>query len=184
MSTENQLETKEIARRAADAAKDVAREASTFAHDLTYEVEGIAGDVSDATKGMAKRVTASAKDIYQSAAQKAGDAVVTTREFVGHNPVSVVFGAIALGAAIGVVLFLSRRKPTFSERYVEDPLLAMREAIVGALAPMAHRVHDGYDSARDGAGRAMDQLHHFGPGRSGGSLSDRLGRVGTNLKFW
>jgi ElaB/YqjD/DUF883 family membrane-anchored ribosome-binding protein len=175
---------REIARRAAEATREAAKGASTIAHDLTDEVEDIAGDVSDAAKDAAKRLTDSAKDVYQSAARKAGDTMETSRDFVGRNPVSVVFGAIAFGAAIGVVLFLARRKPTLRERYVDDPLLALRDALVGTLSPVAHRIHEGYDSAREGAEKAMDQVYRLRPGRTGGSLSGKIACIGNNLKFW
>ena len=55
------------------------------------------------------------------------------------------------------------------------------EAFLGALAPVAQRVHDGYDSARDGAGKMLDRVHG---GHAGSSISDQIGRIGNNLKFW
>lgn len=77
-----------------------------------------------------------------------------------------------------------QRKSTFGERYVDEPLIAAREAIMGALAPVAQSVHRGYDSARHGAEKALDRAHRFHPGRKSNSFSDRIGRVGNNLKFW
>lgn len=137
--------------------------------------------VIDVTKDAAHRATESAKEICHSAALRAGDTLATSKDYVRRNPVPVVLGAVALGAAIGYILMSSRRKPTFGERFADEPLASVREAILGALTPVAQSVHDGYDTARDRVGKAM---HRYAPGSTGGHLSDRLCRVGSNLKFW
>jgi len=103
---------------------------------------------------------------------------------VRRNPFPVVLGAVALGAAIGYMLMNTRRKPTFSERFADEPLASVREAILSALTPMAQDVHDGYDSARDSVGKAIHQANGFGVQRTCGKMSDRLSRAGSNLKFW
>ncbi len=87
-------------------------------------------------------------------------------------------------ADLGYLLIVPRRKPTFSERYADEPMAAVREVILEALAPVTQRVHKGYDSARDGAGEAMDRVHSVVSGRNGDSLSNQIGRIGSNLKFW
>lgn len=174
----------EIARRAADAAKETAQRATAAARDLTGAVGDAAGDVTDAAKDAARHAADTAKEMYHSAALKAGDALTTSKEYVSRNPVPVVLGAIAVGAAIGYMLMTPRRKPTFSERYADDPLLAVREAILEALAPVTQRAHKGYDSARNGAEKAMDRVHEFGSGRTAETFSDQVGRIGHNLKFW
>lgn len=138
----------------------------------------------EAAKAAANRAADTTKEMYRSAALKARDTLAASTEYVRRNPVPVVFGAFAFGAAIGCLLMMARRKATFSERLADEPLVAVREALLGALAPVVHRVHQGYDSARDGAERAMDRVHRFGPGHAGGSVSDRIGRIGHNLKFW
>lgn len=138
----------------------------------------------DATKDAAHRTTDAAKEMYQSAALKANDTLATSKDYVRQNPFPVVLGAVALGAAIGYILMNTRRKPTFGERFSDEPLNSVREAILSALTPMAQGVHDGYDSARDSVGKAMRQAHGFGVQRSCGKLSDRLCRAGSNLKFW
>lgn len=175
---------REIARRAADAAREAAQRTTVAAQDATGVVEGLAKEVTNATKDAANRTTDTAKDMYKSAALKARDTLATSKEYVRRNPVPVVLGAIAFGAAIGYMLMMARRKPTFSERYADEPLIAVREAILGALAPVAQRVHEGYDSARDGAGKVMDRVHGFDPRRTCNSFSDQIGRIGNNLKFW
>ena len=157
---------KEVAHRAADAVKETA-------HDATV-----------AAKDAASRATDTAKEIYQSGALKAGDTLATSKDYVRQNPVPVVLGAIAFGVAVGYLLVTARRKPTFGERYANEPLAAVREALLGALAPVTQRVHEGYDSALDGAGKVMDRVHSYRPVRSRDSLADQIGRFGNNLKFW
>lgn len=175
---------REIAGHAADLAKETALRVTDTAKDVTDLVEDVANDVTNNAKHAANRATDTAKDIYQSLALKTEDTLTTTKDFVRRNPVPVVIGAVAFGVAIGYMLLMSRRKPTFGERYVDEPLVAVREALLGALAPVAKRVHMGYDSARDGAEKVMDRVHSFGPRRTCNSISDQMGRIGNNLKFW
>lgn len=132
----------------------------------------------------ARRATDTARQIYQTAAEKAGDTLETSKEYVRRNPVPVFLGAIAVGAALGYLLMTSRRKPTFRERYADEPMLAVREALLGAFAPVADRVHTGYDSALHGAGKAMDRVHRFGTDHPVNSLTHKIGQIGGNLKFW
>lgn len=167
----------EIAGETADAAKEATGRAADNARHL-------AAEVTVATRDAANRVTDKAKDIYHSAAVKTGETLTTSKEYVRRNPVPVVLGAVAFGAALGCMVMMARRKPTFGERYDDEPLAAVREAILGALAPVTHRVHQGYGSARDGAGRAMDRVHRFGREHRCSSISDQIGRISNNLKFW
>ncbi|MCX6865486.1 MAG: hypothetical protein NTV46_04570 [Verrucomicrobia bacterium] len=125
-----------------------------------------------------------AREIARQATDEAEDSLATSKDYVRQNPVLVVAGAIAFGAAIGCLLMMARRQPTFRERYVDEPLDSARDAILAALAPVAQRLHEGFDSARDGAGKAMDRVPHFNPGRAVDSLSGQIGRFGSNLKFW
>jgi ElaB/YqjD/DUF883 family membrane-anchored ribosome-binding protein len=154
------------------------------ASQLTEVAREVAHRASDAAKEVAERTTLSAKELYQSAAVKAEDTLAISKEYVRRNPLPVLLGAVAVGAALGYMVMMSRRKPTFGERYADEPMVAVREAILGALAPVTQRVHNGYDSALDGAGKAMDRIHRFSSGRAAHSFSDRLGRIGENLKFW
>jgi ElaB/YqjD/DUF883 family membrane-anchored ribosome-binding protein len=184
--TINQLSeaAREFARRTADTARETVKRATATTKDVTAVVEDVAGDVTHATKDAARRATDTAKDMYQSVALKAGETLETSKEYVRRNPVPFVLGAVAFGAAIGYMLMMARRKRTYGERYVDEPLVAVREAILGAFKPVAHGVHKGYDSARDGAGKAMARVHGFGSGRTCDSLSHQIGRIGNNLKFW
>ncbi len=160
----------EAVRRGGEAAREAAEKASISAHEVT-----------DAAKDAAKRAGETAKHIYQLSAVKAEETLAISKDYVRRNPVPVFLGAVAVGAALGYMVMMSRRKPTFSERYAEEPMIAMRDAILGALAPVTQRVHSGYDSAIDGAGKAM---HRLSSGRTAHTLSDRFGRIGENLKFW
>lgn len=164
---------KELARRATDAAGETANRATIAAKDVTGAVKHAATDISDA-----------AKEMYQSAAVKAEDTLSTSKQYIRENPILVVAGALALGAAIGCLLVMGRRQPTFRQRCVDEPLGSAREAILAAIAPVAQRLHDGYDSARDGAGKAMDRVHRFNAGRTVDSLTGQIGLAGSNLKFW
>ena len=136
--------------------------------------------VEDATKDAGER----AKDLYHTAALKAVETLATSKEYVRRNPVPVVLGAVAFGLALGYLLVKARRTPLFGDRHADEPLVAVREAVLGALAPVKQRVHKGYDTAREGAGKVMDGLHDFSSGRAGVSLPDQIGRIGNNLKFW
>lgn len=158
-----------ISWRAGDTPKEAAERAGVMAHDLT-----------DA----AKRAGDTAKEFYHTAAVKAEETLAISREYVRRNPVPVILGAIAFGAAVGYMVMMTRQKPTFGERYAEEPMAAVREALLGAFAPVAQRVHSGYDSALNGAGKAMDRMHRFSSGRAVNSFSHRIGRIGNNLKFW
>ena len=167
-----------------EAAKDTIHKVTAKLQEGVECTKGYPQQAVEVTKDAAHRVSDSAKDIYHSAAQKSEDTLATTKEYVRQNPVPVVLGALALGAAIGYIIMSNRRKPTFGERFADQPLNSVREAILSALAPVSQRVHDGYDSARDGVGKVLERAHHFGSARTSDSMSDRISRVGSNLKFW
>jgi len=174
MSTESQStpsltqlpDPEEAARRATAAAKKYAQHAVDVTNDACH------------------RVADTGKNICQSAGLKVEDTLAISKEHVRHNPVLVVVGALAFGTALGCLLMMARRQPTFRGRYVDTALDSARGAILAALAPVAQRVHGRYDSARDGAEKVMDCAHRFNPGRSVNSLSGQICRVGSNLKFW
>ncbi len=153
---------------------------------LPEDAKEAAKEVAIFAKDTAEHVTDKAKEICHVASlkMKACETLEASTQFVRRNPVTVVLGAISIGAVIGYMVMSARRKPGFGERYAEEPLNAVREAILGAISPVTKRVHNGYESARDGAGKAMDRLHHFGSGCNGNSLSKRVERIGSNLKFW
>jgi ElaB/YqjD/DUF883 family membrane-anchored ribosome-binding protein len=147
--------------------------------------KGYAQHAVDATKDAARHASETAKDISHSVSAKAEESLVRSKEYVRENPVPVVLGTLALGVALGYLIVMARREePTFRQRYVDDNLSTARDAIFAVLAPVAQRLHEGYDSARDGAGMAMDKMHDFHPSRAVDSWSGQLRRVGSHLKFW
>ncbi len=136
----------------------------------------------EAAREAVQHATSAARETCHDMVAKAEETGVRAKEYVRQNPIPVVLGALALGVALGYLAVISRRhEQTLRERYVDDPLISARDAIYAALAPAAQRLHDGYDSAREGAGKAMDKLHRA---RSADSWSDQIGRIGSNLKFW
>lgn len=139
---------------------------------------------ADSAKDAAATLEHAAKEIYQSTTCKAGEALATSKEYVRRNPVPVVIGAVACGVALGYLLVKSRHRPLFGDGNPDESLVAVREAFLGALAPVSQRVHKGYDSAREGAGKVIDELHHMRLGPAEASLSNQLGRIGNHLKFW
>lgn len=173
----NDIHLKSQTKQITEAAKELVHQTSGAAINFSGVVEDVAENITDVTKDKAK-------EIYQSAKQKAEETLANSKAYVRRNPVPMVLGAFAFGAAFGCMLMMARRKPTFGERYADEPLGAMREAILGAIAPVTQRVHKGYDSARDGAGKVIERVHNFGSGCSANSVSDQLGRIGNNLKFW
>lgn len=139
---------------------------------------------ADGVEDVAKAAEDATKDLYQSTKCKAAETLATSKEYVRRHPVPTVLGALAFGVALGYLLVRSQRKHLLSDHFAGEPLAGVREAILGALAPVSQRVHKGYDSAREGAGKVMDGLHHMGSGRADASISDQIGRIGNNLKFW
>ncbi len=198
--------TRDLVRQAADVAGQTAHRATAAAKNFTGFVEDLSKEVADATKDTYQTLSSeveegagrtagyaqhafdatkdAARDIYQSAALKAEDTLKLSTAYMRRNPVPVLLGAIALGASVGYLLMAARRRPSFGERYLDEPLVSVREAILSALAPVAQRVHEGYDSARDGAENAINRVHRLKPRPAVGLLSDQIGRFSRHLKFW
>lgn len=182
MNTEIQLDPPQ--QKLTQIAKNTIQKLSSKVEEGVQSTQGYAQHAMEDTKDAAHRVTDSAKEIYHSAAQKSGEKLSASKEYMRQNPVPVLLGALALGAAIGYIIMSNRRKPTFVDRFADEPLNSVRDTILTAFAPVSQRVHDGYDSARDGVGKVIDRAHNIGSGRSADSISDRIGRIGNNLKFW
>jgi hypothetical protein len=141
--------------------------------------------IPEGAREAVQHATDAAKEAYNTVSTKVEDTMIRTKEYVRQNPLPIVLGALAVGAVLGCLVVMARRQqPTLRERFMDDPVHTSRDILYAALAPVGQRLHDGYDTARDGAGRALDKLQHQLPSRHGDSWSDQLGRVGSNLKFW
>lgn len=167
-----------------ESARDIAQQATVAAHNVTGVVENMVKDTYQTMLSNIEEDVDRGKGYARKAVDATRETLETSKEYVRRNPVPVVLGAVAFGAAVSYMLMVALRKQTFGERYVDEPLGVLRDAFLGALAPVAHGVHKGYDSARHGAEKAMDRVQSFDPGRTGRSLSHQIGRIGNNLKFW
>lgn len=172
---------KDFAHQSGVDAKGVALRVSSAVTDAADKVEETIDDAKHTTKDAFARVTGRAKEMVHTVANQAGETFADTREYVRRNPVAFVLGSLAFGVAVGYLIINARRKPSFGERFADEPLGSVREVIRDAFAPVAHRVHEGYDSAREGVGKVMNRMR---PHRSSQSLSDRIGRAAHNMKFW
>ena len=122
----------------------------------------------------------SARQSTQAVTARVEHSVVRAQEYVKKNPLAIVLGAVTFGVAIGCAIALARRDPpSLRERFADDPMQATRDTLYAALAPVARHLHDGYDSARDGASKVMNGLH-----RTNHSWAHQLSRAGSHLKFW
>lgn len=182
VSKENHLESPD--QQLPDAVKDVAHSLLAKADKGVERTRDLAQHAIHSTKEATHHATVTAREACKTAATMANDTLENSKECVRRNPVSMVLGAALIGAAVGYVVMNARRKPGFSERYADDPLLSVREVILAALSPVAQRVNDGYDAACDGVGKAMDRVHRHKPGRSSSTCSGRICRFGNKIKFW
>lgn len=174
----------EMAREAVDTAKDAGKMAARTAGDAAGVIADAAGHATEVAKNAAQCCAEKTRDLYQSAVDKTEHTMTASKDCVRRNPVLFVLGAVAFGAAITSVVMMARRRPTFAERYESEPMGAIRDAILAAISPVTHRVHQGYDSARDGAGKAMERMQCLGSKRCCNSISDRIGRIGNKFKIW
>jgi ElaB/YqjD/DUF883 family membrane-anchored ribosome-binding protein len=130
----------------------------------------------------AHQAAEAAKDAYQTVSAKVEDTMIRTKDYVGRNPIPVALGALAVGAVIGALIMMARRPATLRERFMEDPLHTSRDVIYAALAPIGKGLHDGYDSARNGADKAWEKLRGTDPSHAGNWISEQIRRVQNSLK--
>lgn len=142
-------------------AREIAQQATVAAHNVTGVVEDLVKETYQTMLSKLDEDVDRTKGYAQQAVDASKETLTASKEYVRRNPVPVVLGAVAFGAAVGYMLVLALRKQTFGERYVDEPLVGVREAFLGALAPVAHGVHKGYDSARNGAEKAMERVQSF-----------------------
>lgn len=155
------------------------------ASPLTNPSESLGSHLPQTARDAVNKATEAAKETYQTVRAKADETAARTGEYVRQHPMPSLLGAIAFGAALGYLLATVRRdEPTFRERYVDEPLDTARDAIFAVLAPIAQRLHEGYDVARDNTEKALDKLPHFNASRCANSWAHQVRRLGSNLKFW
>jgi hypothetical protein len=139
-------------------------------------------NVTDAVQEGAQQTASAVKEACQSLSIKAEETLVRTKDYVQQNPVPILLGSLIFGAAVGGLLALTRRPaPTLRERFMFDPVSTAREILQATFEPVGRRLHDGYDSARDSAGRTLNTLQDHLPGHRSESLGHKILR---NLKFW
>jgi len=170
---------REVARIATDAAEEAAKSATTAFGSVNGVIENVATDVSDA----ASRAVEAGKDLYQTAALKADDVLSRSKDYVSRKPVRVVLGAVAFGAAIGY-LFATRVNSKPNSCHADEPLIAVRDAILSVTAPVARHVQAGYGSAKDQVENVTDRARRLNSARNGRVLLDTIERMSNRLKFW
>jgi len=139
-------------------------------------------NVTEGVQDGTQQATDAVKEACQSLSVKAEETLVRTKEYVRQNPVPVLLGSLVVGAAIGCLLALSRRPElSFRERFMDDPMHTTRDMLHSTFQPVGRRIHDGYDSVRDGAGRAFESFQDHFPTRRAHSLGSQIVK---NLKFW
>jgi ElaB/YqjD/DUF883 family membrane-anchored ribosome-binding protein len=139
-------------------------------------------NVTEAVQDGAQQAASAVKEACQSLSVKAEETLVRTKDYVQQNPVPILLGSLIFGAAVGCLLALTRRpEPTLRERFITDPVSTARDILQAAFEPVGRRIHDGYDSARDSAGRTLNTLQDHLPGHRSESLGQKILR---NLKFW
>jgi ElaB/YqjD/DUF883 family membrane-anchored ribosome-binding protein len=139
-------------------------------------------NVTEAVQDGAQQAASAVKEACQSLSVKAEETLVRTKDYVQQNPVPILLGSLIFGAAVGCLLALTRRpEPTLRERFLTDPVSTARDILQAAFEPVGRRIHDGYDSARDSAGRTLNTLQDHLPGHRSESLGQKFLR---NLKFW
>lgn len=172
--------TDDIGRTAAGAAKAAGNIVADSVEGAADFIEDAAGRATDAVKCR----TGMAKACCRSTVLKFSNTMTASKNFVRRNPMGSVLGALTCGAALGCAVMMGRHNRSWVERAGVEALSASRSGILGVFAPVRHRLHQGYDSARDGAGKAMAHLHCMRSKRSSGSIPDHICRMAHNLKFW
>jgi hypothetical protein len=77
-------------------------------------------------------------------------------DYIRHNPVGAVLGALAAGVAVGWLL--PHAEPTWRERYVSGPMGKMKGWLQSASEGAADGLHAMQDSASDAASTAATAI--------------------------
>jgi ElaB/YqjD/DUF883 family membrane-anchored ribosome-binding protein len=155
------------------------QQAAAAAHsamDTAREKLEAAGDVARQKLGAARDTARETMHIAREKVEHAGSNLL---QWTRENPATALASVFATGLFIGCALAMTRHEKTFGERFSEDPMHTLREAVHSALAPLSERIHDAAGSARSAVGSAADSLHS-----NGHTWAKKLRGVGDNLKFW
>jgi hypothetical protein len=121
----NDTQIKQATNQIPDASKDAVAAAKNAYDSISQKVDlGLdrtqqyAQHAMDATKDVAHRASDATKEIYQTASVRAGDTLVSTKEYARDHPLPVVLGAFITGIAIGCMIGVAQREePTFRSRF-------------------------------------------------------------------
>lgn len=103
--------------------------------------------------------------------------------YMRQNPLPVILGTVALGMLIGWAAG-RRPEPTARERYIEEPAIRARDALLGVLSPLAKRLRDQYGRVRVGVEDTLSPMASMDAGSGMGRILQRTGRFLRNLRFW
>lgn len=122
-------------------------------------------------------------EAIETAQETISSAGSTLLQWVRENPATAIAGIFASGLAVGYALAMgTKHEPTFRERFSEEPLDAIRDAVQAAVAPVGARLMEALGTARSMGAKAADNLNdHAG---SAASWAKKFRRAGDNLKFW
>jgi ElaB/YqjD/DUF883 family membrane-anchored ribosome-binding protein len=138
--------------------------------------------VTEAVRDGTQQAADAVSEVCQSLSAKAEETLLCTKDYVRKNPMPVLLGSLVFGVAIGCLVALARKPaPTLRERFMDDPVHTARDILQATFQPVGRRIHEGYDSARDGAGRAFESFQEHFPTHRSESLGRQFLR---NLKFW
>lgn len=86
--------------------------------DFAQQLASTANEAAQQVTSKTKEVTQAAKDMFQSAATRAEDTLVQSKQYARENPLPVALGAFTLGLTLGCLLGLTRHpEPTLRERF-------------------------------------------------------------------
>ncbi len=153
---------------------------------LTETVTDAAKRASIAAQDAAKRAGVVAQDAAHNVKERASATLTKGESYVRANPIPTIFGALALGIAIGYAL--NRREPelSFARRHLGEPLDHAKEAVAAALAPVAAKLYKEYKNAKSKGEDALGTLDDYSHStrKSADHVLKDLRRFSSNLKFW
>ncbi len=168
-------------REAIATARDRAGTAIATAREKTNDAMHVARDRATEAYGVARDQTQKA---LHTAKDKTNQALTQSGNYVKENPIPTLLGALAVGIVVGVLISRKEEERTFRQRFAEDPVNAARGAVFAALAPIAEKLHDQYDTARSGAQHAVNRINTRQNRRAVDDIFSQARRTASHLKFW